>query len=81
MRITVYTLPNCVQCRATTRWLDERKIPHATIDLSQDAAAEEAVRSRGYAQAPVVHVTRPDGTVGHWGGFNPTLLAALEEPA
>lgn len=52
--IIVYSKPACVQCTATTRALDARKLPYSIVDLTKDAAALEHVTLLGYRQAPVV---------------------------
>lgn len=64
MRISIYTTPECAQCRMTKKMLDEANVPYESIDLSQDAEALEMVRELGYTAAPVV-IT--DST--HWSGF------------
>lgn len=72
--ITVYTKPNCVQCNATYRALDNKGITYTTVDLSVDEDALEAVKALGYMQAPVV-VTADD----HWSGFRPDKIAGLTQ--
>jgi glutaredoxin-like protein NrdH len=76
MTVTVYTKPACVQCNATYRALDKKGIAYQSVDLSQDPAALERVRSLGYMQAPVV-VTDQD----HWSGFRPDKIAGLTDSA
>jgi glutaredoxin-like protein NrdH len=72
MAITVYTKPSCVQCNATYRALDSKGIEYDILDLSEDPAALEHVKSLGYLQAPVV-VTDED----HWSGFRPDKIDDL----
>ena len=72
MSVTVYTLPSCVQCNSTKKWLDQRSVSYNVIDLSEDETAMELVRTLGYQAAPVV-VAGDD----HWSGFRPDLLAAI----
>lgn len=74
MTVTVYTKPACVQCNATYRALDRKGITYRSVDISQDPAALERVRSLGYLQAPVV-VTEQD----HWSGFRPDKIATLSQ--
>ena len=64
MRISVYTTPNCPQCRIVKKMLDEAKVKYETTDLSQDAEAMEMVKGLGYVSAPVVFVGD-----AHWTGF------------
>ncbi len=72
MTVTVYSKPSCVQCTATHRALDDRRIRYAVRDLSSDPAALEEVKALGYLQAPVV-ITDEE----HWSGFQPDRIAAL----
>jgi glutaredoxin-like protein NrdH len=70
-RITVYTKPGCVQCRATMRALQRAGLDHVTI-RHLDRPAGDFVMSLGYLQAPVV-VCGPR----HWSGFRPDRIANL----
>ncbi|MBJ2122351.1 MULTISPECIES: glutaredoxin-like protein NrdH [Arthrobacter] len=74
MTVTVYTKPACVQCNATYRALDKKGITYQSVDISQDPAALERLRSMGYMQAPVV-ITDKD----HWSGFRPDKINELAE--
>jgi glutaredoxin-like protein NrdH len=70
--VTVYTLPSCVQCESTKKYLTNKDVPFETVDLSQNEAAMERVRGLGYQAAPVV-IAGDD----HWSGFRPDKLNAL----
>lgn len=72
MTITVYSKPACVQCTATTRALEARGLAFDLVDLTEDAAALEAVTAMGYRQAPVVVA----GDL-HWAGFRPDMIGRL----
>lgn len=74
MNITVYTMPNCVQCDQTKRYLDKSSIEYDTVDISVDTDAYEKVTSMGYKSAPVV-VTDTDS----WSGFRLTKLSTLKD--
>ena len=69
-QITVYTMPNCQQCRLTMMWLDNAGATYTTIDLATSHKDIEAVKALGHMKAPVVCA---DG-VGDWSGFRPDLL-------
>lgn len=69
---TVYGKPGCVQCRATTRWMEARGVRFAYVDVTEDQEAYERVTSLGYKQVPVVEVGSE-----HWSGFNPGRLEVL----
>ena len=72
MSITVYTKPQCVQCRATKRALAKQGLEYTEVDLTLDEEALNTVKALGYQQAPVVFA---DGD--HWGGFRPDKIKAL----
>ncbi|GAA1319241.1 glutaredoxin-like protein NrdH [Brachybacterium tyrofermentans] len=72
----LYTKPQCVQCDATKRDLNSRKIEHETVDLTQDADALAKVKEMGYQRAPVV-VTEED----HWSGYRPDKIKVLDPNA
>lgn len=68
-KITVYTQPNCVACKATYRSLDQLHIVYDVIDISQNEEARQLVLQMGHRQAPVV-VTEND----NWSGFRPDKI-------
>ncbi|MEC5152635.1 glutaredoxin domain-containing protein [Cryobacterium sp. GrIS_2_6] len=70
--LTVYTLPNCVQCTMTKRALDAAGLPYTVIDLTTDARALDLMKQFGYTSAPIV-VTR----VVSWSGFRPDWIAKI----
>jgi glutaredoxin-like protein NrdH len=70
--VTVYTLPSCVQCESTKKFLTKNDVPFEVVDLSQDEVAMSRVRDLGYQAAPVV-IAGDD----HWSGFRPDKLNAL----
>ncbi|SPY96746.1 glutaredoxin-like protein [Proteus mirabilis] len=53
MSVILYTKPNCVQCSATERALQQQKIPFTAVDLTQDTQALAKIVSMGYRQVPV----------------------------
>jgi glutaredoxin-like protein NrdH len=69
---TVYTLPSCVQCDATKRFLTKNGLPYDTVDLSTDSKAYEYIKGLGFSAAPVV-VTSQDS----WSGFQPDRLSMI----
>lgn len=70
--VTVYTLPSCVQCDSTKRMLKRENIEFSEVDMSQDAAALELVKSLGYQSAPVVI-----SGDRHWSGFRLDEIKSL----
>lgn len=71
MSITVYSKPRCVQCDATYRAFNKAGVDYRVVDLTEDVAALDLVRSLGYTQAPVV-VAGDE----HWAGFRPDRIKA-----
>lgn len=74
MSVVLYTMPNCVQCNATKKYLDDANIEYSTVDISTSSEAFELVSSLGYKQAPVVVV---DDNV-HWSGFRPDMIDSIK---
>lgn len=72
MLATLYTLPNCVQCKATKRKMTELGVPHETVDVSEDHEARDFILSLGYSAAPVVVAGREQ-----WQGYRPERIASL----
>ncbi|WP_104135158.1 glutaredoxin domain-containing protein [Cryobacterium sp. Y62] len=70
--LTVYTLPNCMQCTMTTRALDAAGLPYSVIDLTTDERASDLMQQFSYTSAPVV-VTR----VVSCSGFRPDWIAKI----
>lgn len=70
--VTVYTLPACVQCESTKKFLTKNDVPFEVVDLSQDESAMELVKTLGYQAAPVVIAGEK-----HWSGFRPDMLNTL----
>lgn len=70
--VTVYTKPQCVQCNATYKALDNAGIEYQVIDITEVPEAREHVMALGYLQAPVV-VAGDE----HFSGFRPDRIKAL----
>ncbi|TFB91561.1 glutaredoxin domain-containing protein [Cryobacterium sp. HLT2-28] len=70
--LTVYTLPNCIQCTLTRQALDNAGLHYETVDLVHDQAGADLVTQLGYRSAPVV-ITDAD----HWTGFRPDKINAI----
>jgi glutaredoxin-like protein NrdH len=77
--VTVYSTPDCVQCRMTYVALERAGVEYTVVDLEHDAAARRYVTQElGHTTAPVV-VVDGDPPV-HWSGFRRDRIAALTEP-
>lgn len=72
MTVIVYTKPNCVQCGASTRKMDDLGIEYTPRPLAEHPEGLEVAREHGISSAPVIVA---DGQV--WGGYRPDLIQAL----
>lgn len=68
--VTVYSQPNCYQCRLTIQHFKDRGVTPNVIDISQDAEADAYVRTMGIRSMPIVETQ--DNV--RWGGFQPDEL-------
>jgi glutaredoxin-like protein NrdH len=75
-RITVYTKPGCVQCRATIRVLEHAGLDFTAVDVTTNTQARDFVMSLGYLHAPVVVADSV-----HWSGFRPDRISDLTDGA
>ncbi|WP_109212254.1 MULTISPECIES: glutaredoxin domain-containing protein [Microbacterium] len=55
-RVTVIGRPGCVQCTATYRALDARRIECRSSSTSSGTARADELRALGFTQLPVVQV-------------------------
>ena len=75
MQVTVYTTPSCPQCEMTKKTLTRENINYTVVDLSQDEAAMDMVKTElGYTAAPVVVAGDT-----HWSGFRLGAIANLSK--
>jgi len=72
MAITIYTLPDCIQCETTKNFLSQRNLEFSTIDLTDNAEEFARIVAMGHDKVPVV-ITDDD----HWQGFRPDKLLKL----
>lgn len=72
-KVTVYTLPACVQCDTTKRYLKRNLIEYEEVQLQEAPEALEMIKGMGYSAAPVVMVGD-----SHWSGFRPDKLDELK---
>ena len=70
MSVVVWSKPRCVQCTATKRWLDGKKIDYEVKNLPDHPDAVEAFKALNLMQAPITEIEGHDP----FSGFNPTLL-------
>lgn len=75
LRVSVYTLPKCVQCDQTKRLMDREGIDYQVFNLEELPAKAAEFKAAGILQAPVV-VLGNDGR--RWSGFRPDLIKELK---
>lgn len=56
MTITVYSKPNCMQCKMVKKWLTEHEIPFTTIDITDDEDSITQLKEFGYKTVPVTFI-------------------------
>lgn len=73
--ITVATVPNCQQCRATIKRLTNAGHPPKITNYQEDKTAQDIAIRNGWTSAPVVYCTDQDGNAVHsWHGYNPHTI-------
>lgn len=70
--ITIYSLPACVQCDSTKRYLSKNGVEFTEVNMAENASALEEIRELGYTQAPVVVAGDTS-----WSGFRLDSLQKL----
>ena len=77
MKVTVYSLPACVQCNQTKKLMDREGIAYEAVQLDEHPELAAKFKDEGLLQAPIV-VVGNDGR--RWTGFRPDLIKELNEP-
>lgn len=73
MLITVWTLPNCVQCMQTKKEFDKRGIRYQEMQLENHPDMLEQFKQEGLMAAPII-VT----DIKKWSGFRLEKIKSLE---
>jgi glutaredoxin-like protein NrdH len=73
MTVTVYTLPNCVQCHATKHLLEQLGVDYVVVDLTDQPKMVKIFADQNLTAAPIV--TYKDQI---WSGFRYEKLKALK---
>lgn len=68
--LTIYTQPNCPQCRASKRYADKMGVPYVERTLADNPDVLDKAVKAGYTSAPVV--TDDRGNI--WGGYDPSKI-------
>lgn len=70
--VQVYGKPDCVQCKYTTKKLEEAEVPYEYRDITVDAAARKVVEQSGKLQLPYVVAGEQS-----WHGLSPDKIKSL----
>jgi glutaredoxin-like protein NrdH len=73
MKITLWTLPNCVQCDNTKRQLDKRGIQYEVRELNRNPKALERFKELGLLAAPIIETDSK-----RWSGFRLDKINSLD---
>lgn len=68
--LTIYTQPNCQQCRMTKMYADKMGVPYVERALADCQDILDKAIKAGYTCAPVV----VDDHGNIWGGYNPSKI-------
>lgn len=74
MKITVWELPNCVQCRQTKREFDKLGIQYQVKQLNRSPKAVERFKEMGLIAAPIVETDDR-----RWSGFRINRIRDLDK--
>ena len=72
MEITVWTLPNCVQCEQTKKTFDKMGIKFEEQSLIDNPTQADIFKTQGYMAAPIVTTDRKT-----WSGFRLDKIKSL----
>lgn len=76
--ITVYSRPNCMQCKMTKMWLTQNNIPFEAVDIEANPGALELLKHYVYSSLPVVAIDDELSDESKtWSGFQIEKLEAL----
>lgn len=70
-QVTVFSREGCVQCNATYRALDAKRIVYKVLTVTDDVADD--LRELGFLQLPVVRAPQ----MKSWSGFRPDKIEEL----
>lgn len=76
--VTVFTTgPGCHLCNLTKKVMKDRKIEFVEVRLDRDPKIAAEFKAKGYTEAPIVRVIRPNGADVTWSGFRITQIDTL----
>ena len=68
--VTIYSKPDCMQCKFTKNWLEKHEIEYLELDCTKDTNYIDEVREMGFQTLPVIVIDRHEAFYG----FNPDKL-------
>ena len=74
MKITVWVLPNCVQCNQTKKEFDKLGIEYQVRELNRNPRAVERFIELGLLAAPII-----ESDDRRWSGFRLNRIRSLSE--
>jgi glutaredoxin-like protein NrdH len=74
VKITVWELPNCVQCKQTKREFDKLGIQYSVRQLNRSPKAVERFKEMGLISAPIVETDDR-----RWSGFRINRIRSLQK--
>ena len=73
-KVIVYSTPFCAPCERLKKYLNEKGVAFASVDLMMDEDAADMLEDRGIRASPVLEV---DGQCYFGNDLNPANLAKL----
>lgn len=79
MNVRVYskTMTSCPQCKKTKDLLKRQGISFVEESLEENSEARDRFVAMGHMSAPIVEVSKDDGTIQRWSGFNLDMIRSL----
>lgn len=74
IEVTVYTLPNCVQCESTKRMMRVEGIEFTEVALQDHPDKAKEFMDQGFTQAPIVTTD-----IKVWSGFRYEKIKSLAQ--
>lgn len=68
--ITLYSKPNCPYCDRAKIWLEKNDIPYNTINVMEDNASLEFIKSQGHKTVPQIYFENKLLVEGGYTGLN-----------
>ncbi len=59
-KVTIFTSPTCMYCKAAKKYMDEKGISYEERDITKDSAARDDLISKGYRGVPIIRVGEED---------------------